>query len=160
MPDEPLELPEEETEEMPVSIGGGVAKIPELKPEDTQDEMEELAKREKIDNNLYENTKDGSLIITGNDGRAKWSTMPQRVGMLQNDNMYRTGPPQVKIFTLPDDLDAYNAFLKKAGNTGINLDGDPELVLETNHEEFWRGKFYVRITYRNLFYRQLQNMDR
>lgn len=158
MPDEHLEEPLQEEEAPPVSIGGGVARL-DAKAYEDDEQKEEKAKRKKIDRNFYENTKDGSLTITGNDGRAKWSTIPQQVGMLNDQNLYRSGPPQVKIFTLPDDLEAYNAFLKKAGNTGINLDGDPELVLETNHEEFWRGKFYVRITYRNLFYRQLQNID-
>lgn len=154
--------PENETiatvkeEQFPDSIGSGVARVPETSGRITQDEQ---PKRRKIDRNVYESTEDGSHIITGGDGRARWSTIPQQVGMLQDRNLFRTGPPQVKIFCLPDELGEYNNFLKLAGNTGLNMDGDPSLVLETNHEEFWRGKFYVRVTYRELFYRQLQNID-
>lgn len=137
--------------EEPYSLGGGVLPvIPELK-----EEKEEEEKDKEVEKDYAEEVQGGHRIIRNRDGRIKWGTMPPKVGMLQDTNMYRTGPPQCKIFVLPDDLEEYNAFLRRSGNTGVNMDGDPEMMLETNHEEFYEGKFYVRITYRELFYRQL-----
>lgn len=136
----------------PYSLGGGVKpSIPPLEVESEEDQP----KHRIIDKNYAEDVRDGSHVILGSDGRVRWGTMPPKTDMLQDNNMYRTGPPQVKLFVLPDDIEEYNKFLLRTGNTGMNLDGDPEMMLETNHEEFWRGKFYIRMTYREIFYRQL-----
>lgn len=150
MPDTPSIPPEEE----PYSLGGGVLPvIPRLEKEEVEKE-----KPQEIDREYKEEEEEGGRrVIRGRDGRVRWATLPPKTGMLQDTAMYRTGPPQCKLFVLPDDLEAYNSFLRRSGNTGVNLDGDPEMMLETNHEEFYQGKFYVRITYREIFYRQLFN---
>lgn len=151
-----ISMPEDEEEQVlfgeePYSLGGGV--LPVIPP---LPEKEEEEKVEKVDTYYEEEvSKDGVSLIKGRDGRVRWATLPPKVGMLQDPAMYRTGPPQCKLFVLPEDLERYNTFLRRSGNTGINMDGDPEIMLETNHEEFYEGKFYVRITYREIYYRQL-----
>lgn len=143
---------EDSIAEEPFSIGNGVRKIiPAFDPEEEK-EREPVLK--KLEANYAEDTRDGSHVLLGKDGRPKWGTMPPKVGMLQDERMYRMGPLQCKNFILPDDIESYNSFLQKEGNTGINLDGDPEMMIVGNREEFWRGKYYVNITYREIFYRQ------
>lgn len=136
-------------DEEPYSLGGGVLPVIPPMPQ------EEEEKPEDVEPDYAEEIQNGGRVIKGRDGRVRWGTFPPKVGMLQDPAMYRTGPPQCKLFILPEDLDAYNTFLRRSGNTGINMDGDPEMMLETNHEEFYEGKFYIRITYREIFYRQL-----
>lgn len=138
-------MPEEvNSEETPVSLGGGVQRY---------GSAPSPKKAEESRSDIYRDDK-GNEFILSDLGDKKWSNIPQTKNQLEKEGMYAYGAPEARVFNISTDegLKEYNELLAETGPSGKNMDGDPKVIIIQIKDRFHEGNFYVYALYRKVWY--------